>query len=200
MDELSEYFLSLQGTSRFRAISARKMDPTLVLLDLDGTLIGEPLDHRSSPSPYPFRPGLIGFLTLVQKLGYTLAIWSAAASSHVDEIHSQLKKLSSQLVFRFVWNGSKCDIADLVQASKKRKGFSVLKPLSKVWREFPEYHSLNTFILDNTPHTYSLNPLNAIPIPTFNPAMNSNDHGFQKILLYFLLHHPLSVLLKEKGN
>jgi hypothetical protein len=195
MDELSHYFLSLQATSSFHVLSQNTGNPRLLVLDIDGTLVGE----SNVPFQFPFRPGLLGFLTLVQKLGYHLAIWSAAHSTHVETICSRLNQLCSKIQFRFVWDGSKCDVAyDPANMHKKRRGFYFVKPLTKIWKEFPEYNVSNTFILDNTPHTYSLNPDNAIPIPTFNHTVDPDDHAFQKIILYLMVHHPLDSLVKEK--
>jgi hypothetical protein len=42
------------------------------------------------------------------------------------------------------------------------------KRLSKIYEMYPEYNELNTFILDDSPHTYRLNSVNAIPITTYD--------------------------------
>jgi len=130
-----------------------------IVLDLDGTLIGE--DYICA------RPHLGTFLAFCFEHFDTVNIWTAASQSWFDQCFRKiiLKHMpESNPQFHCVWFGDKC----------KRRYDSELnyhvtyKPLSRYWRAKSRgMTKCNTVILDNTPETYLHNYGNAVPVETY---------------------------------
>jgi len=145
------------------------MTKPLLILDLDGTLIG-----TGSP-PLP-RPGLQKFLKYAFD-HFEVALWTAAGESW-------LQYAMDSVLGDFLSSIDQCFIFMIYQTRKNKHH---IKPLNYVWDRFPTYNVNNTLIVDNNPKTYSHNPSSAIFIPTFSD--NIND-----IMLDFLRFHLMDCL------
>jgi len=138
-----------------------------LVLDMDGTLLDftkPPLSQSNRfsmfapPEPEPVaRPYLREFLQYVFKYFKKVSIWTAGTLSWYNKCFQ--KVLSSCIPegkgFDFVYT---------------RNHFAyvrVVKPLTLVYANSPEYNPLNTIIIDDNPNTYELNRKNAIGIKPF---------------------------------
>jgi len=65
-----------------------------VILDLDGTCIGDPRDDRGQIMVSP-RPGIHNFLRELRRRSHTLVLWTAASREWVREVKATFPKLFS---------------------------------------------------------------------------------------------------------
>jgi hypothetical protein len=136
----------------------------LLILDLDGTLVG------TGEPPLP-RPGLMPFLTYAFQ-HFEVALWTAADSSWLQYVlDNVLNEFLTSIGQNFIFTIYRISSLPVY-----------IKPLTYVWELFPEFNVNNTLIVDNTPITYSQNPNSGIFIPTFS----DNVHD---IMLNFLKKH-----------
>lgn len=138
-----------------------------IVLDLDGTLIGE--DYICA------RPHLAEFLAFCFEHFETVNIWTAASQSWYDQCFRKLLRKhmpAGKDTFHSVWFGEKC---------KRRYdtdlGYHITyKPLSRYWRaKSRRMTKFNTVIVDNTPETYMANYGNAVPIETYLGASRDSE-------------------------
>ena len=150
-----------QGANFFQRCLLACSSPKLLVCDMDGTLLGEPF-HFSSKQPAPFRPYIKEFFAEVERFGFDCAIWSAASDIHVYnavralDIHLGRKQSAH---FLFVWHKEHCLM--------NRRSNTILKPLERIYKMWPQFNATSTIILDNTPTTYECNPENGFPISTY---------------------------------
>jgi hypothetical protein len=143
-----------------------KTEDRLLILDLDGTLIGM---QSTLGLIYPRRK-LSEFFRECRALGFELAIWSAASPVWVEYMR---KKLFPNERFLFIWSEDHC-IWTLEDA-----GLCAVKFLYHVWRKSPQYHQRNTLIIDDNPDSYKYNYPNAIPIKGF---LRDDDNELDRVL------------------
>jgi hypothetical protein len=124
----------------------------LLILDLDGTLIG------TGMPPLP-RPGLIKFLKYAFR-HFEVALWTAGDESWLQyALDSVLGDFLSSIEQEFLF---------MIYRIGEHNQHTRTKPLTYVWSRMSNFNVNNTLIVDNTPTTYSLNPNNGIFIPTFS--------------------------------
>lgn len=137
------------------------MKPLLVL-DMDQTLI----DY------FEARPALKPFLRWAFR-HFEVAIWTHASRGWYQSIYTLilgpiLRDLSI-LDFVFVWTME--DTFPIIDH----------KPLSLVWKTFPDWHAGNTFFVDDRPENFTGNPQQCcFWIPPFSRG-NKNDEALLKM-------------------
>lgn len=149
--------------------TSRSADRTLLILDLDETLIYATetvLDRLPDFEVYGYyvyrRPYLAAFLESVQS-DFDLAVWSSASDPYVSAVAHNIFVDTSRL--HFVWGRSR---ATLRRTSMDGSGYMLdpgdhthyLKPLSKVKRM--GWRLERTLIIDDTPEKCVRNYGNAI--------------------------------------
>ena len=159
---------------------------SLIILDIDDTLVGS-----KGFVVWP-RPFLKDFFEFCFKNFRFVGIWSAAEREWITHINllifqpilKQLEKENEGLVcvFTFIFDREECVIDPFTYES--------IKPLGKLWKSFEsvDINKKNTLIVDDTPHTYSRNPGNAIPIPRMGgfTEIDSEDDEYLLLLIDFL--------------
>jgi phosphoglycolate phosphatase-like HAD superfamily hydrolase len=125
---------------------------TNIILDMDGTL----LDHDFTFTPIP-RAYLAEFLTFVFAHFERVSIWTAAGITWYERCYHHVLKqhVPEGKSFHFV---------------KTREDFDsekVVKPLTMIYAQYPEYNPENTLIVDDNYKTFSENLDNAIPVLSF---------------------------------
>lgn len=167
---------------------SRVTHPRHIVLDLDGTLIGE--DYICA------RPYLADFLAFCFDHFDTVNIWTAASRHWWDQCYDKFikKRMPKDKQFTLVWCGDRCK-------NKRDLDFAVTfryKPLSKYWRrKSSTMTKFNTVVVDNDPTTYMANRGNAIPVETY--LGSSKDIGLQQVMnvlvakIYYSLSHDLDV-------
>lgn len=123
-----------------------------VVLDMDGTLIGE--DHICA------RPYLREFFEFLFSEFETVTIWTSASKSWYQTVHAKFLKpnMPTDASFFQTWFNDKC--------KKDPDGFQY-KPLSKFFKKYKGFSRSNTVIIDNDPDNYFYDKGNAIPIETY---------------------------------
>jgi len=145
-----------------------------LILDLDGTLVSEDLEGKKEIRE---RPYLKEFLEFCFSTCKTVSIWSDSKSEWCQYIYYAFLKpnLKKENKFFFVYDESKCTLnqdvdlkfanGELFEFGKPISGY--VKKLQKLWKKHKGFTKENTFIVDDTPFTYSKNYGNAIPISTY---------------------------------
>jgi hypothetical protein len=136
------------------------------VLDVDGTLADNiPSEHfMVPPKPIP-RPGLREFLAFVFEEFECVIIWTAAKQMWYDKVYNVALKpnLPPGKDFHFV------------KTRDERVPYVVLKPLTEIYAQFPQYNSTNTLVVDDNPGTFKDNAENAILVPAFFYDLFSNN-------------------------
>jgi len=170
---------------------ARRSDKTLLILDLDETLIFASetmLDRAPDFQAYNYhvyrRPYLQEFLDSV-RLSFDLAVWSSASDAYVSLVVENL--FGDAFDLQFVWGRSR---ATLRRGSIDDDGYILdpwdhmhyLKPLSKVKRM--GWPLERVLIVDDTPEKCARNYGNAVhPRPYLGDA---GDEELRKLAPYLI--------------
>lgn len=117
-----------------------------LVLDLDGTLV-----HDGNP-----RPGLSQFLEFCFDNFKTVSIWTAADRSWWNFCWTEHML---QFDFDRVLSRKDCEFSLTSQ--------KIIKPLRKIWANYPDCTKFNTLLIDDTPIVAEENPRNLISIPMF---------------------------------
>ncbi len=151
-----------------------------IILDLDGTLIcGDGISVVLKPRPY-----LSEFLDYVFRKFDTVSIWTAATPEWFNHVYMTVlsRLLPPGRGFRFVWTRNKCRETKI----RKMVGHNLLeyltyiKPLEEVYGVYLDMNCSNTYIVDDTPDTYKLNFMNAIPILSYTGSIS--DLGLVQVI------------------
>lgn len=160
----------------------RSIDRTLLILDLDETLIYASEVALDRPSDFEVfgyhvyrRPFLAEFLEEVQR-DFDLAVWSSASDPYVAAVVDRIFPDPSKL--HFVWGRSR---ATLRRASTDGSGYMLdpwdhlhyLKPLTKVRRV--GWRLERVLIVDDTPEKCARNYGNAIYPRPFEGSLNDTE-------------------------
>ena len=134
-----------------------------IILDMDGTL-GDyiPASFEENPRrhfmhmPIP-RPGLRKFFAFVFAHYERVSIWTAASIEWFEffKLSVLLPNMPQGTSFHF----EKTRAMD--------EPYVALKPLSVIYKKFPDYNSSNTVIVDDNVETFKDNRENALHIPSF---------------------------------
>lgn len=160
------------------------MSKPLLILDLDGTLIG------TGTPPLP-RPGLRTFLKYVFH-HFEVALWTAA-----DE--NWLQYAMDTVLGEFLSSIDQCFVFIIYRIGPHK---NQIKPLSYIWSQFPKYNVNNTLIVDNNPITYSHNPASGIFIPTFSDSvydimLNLLQKHLVECMKYYQKHDRFPILIDK---
>jgi hypothetical protein len=134
-----------------------------IILDMDGTL-GDNIHSNFAENPFRYirivpipRPGLRKFLRFVFAHYERVSIWTAALPSWYNKFKQEvlLPNMPDGAEFHFE------------RTRIPGKAHTVLKPLSIIYAEYPEYNETNTTIVDDNVETFKDNRANAVHIPPF---------------------------------
>lgn len=145
----------------------RPTDKTLLILDLDETLIHATEMELAYPADFKLdryfvyqRPFLRAFIDEMKEY-FQLAVWSSASDDYVQAISDKIFTPDDQL--RFVWGRSRCtyrrnfEAANLRNYSDHYQYIKVLKKVKKLG-----FDLTRILIVDDTPHKAQANYGNAI--------------------------------------
>jgi alkylated DNA repair dioxygenase AlkB len=196
--------------------------PMLVVLDVDETLVYSRLVHshdqhdefhepdvrapnvdfyaRHGTDVYAVtkRPDVDVFLRrLHDDPAYDVAVWSASHHDYLHAVLAQLVPPHIRAAFKFVWDGRRCVRVSLRSEGGVMNGCDgrvrKVKHLRKVWhRRSNAYTRHSVWIVDDTPHTYSRNYGNALPIASFTgtPRECARDDALNLLWTDTLAAHP----------
>lgn len=180
---------TLQEVLELQALSERaqrnELDPLLLILDLDGTLVPESdLDLNGQDEVMP-RPFFFELIRTCVQLNITLGVWSNAGEGRVKQIVTSLFHRNN-IPLAFVFSSNKA----VRRLDKNGESYNA-KPLAKIWgknrigkvTQKCKWTRRNTLILDNTPSTYSQNRGNAIRIRTWEGYRQQRAIGKQDVEL-----------------
>lgn len=161
-----------------------------LILDLDGTLISEPLHSTTAPVA---RPGLSAFFQWVFQNFATVSIWTAASNQWFQWANRNilLPHMPPTAQFFRVWTQDRCTWILDFDPDSDRPVSQPLKKLSKFCKK--HHHGItrhNTVILEDTPSNCMKNHGNMILIKTLTeqePDLDSElikmKHWMQTTLL-----------------
>lgn len=143
----------------------------LIIFDIDNTLFDsvEYSEYKSSLEPdhrlihggikYKLyaRPFLKEFIKFCQKKFKHIAFWTHADGMWLDKFLKNILKVDIPFLFKY----------DISNATYLKDG-SKIKPLSKVFLEFPKFNKNNTIIIEDTPENCVENMENCIIVPEFS--------------------------------
>lgn len=154
-----------------------------MVMDIDGTLIGEYDDRTGQRRP---RPGIERFLSHATAMwgSSRMAVWTAASKGHMDASIALLKERVSKLSFAFTWHGNRCSLIPLNSARGEyyREDRAKEKRMSKIWDtkrlKSAGWRQHNTILLDNTARVARTCRGNLLLVNTFEGAGEKNEEDF----------------------
>lgn len=159
------------------------MDPCLLILDVDETLIyatefALSARHDFVVGPYYVhcRPGLKSFLLSCNKY-YRLAIWSSGSRDYIDQIIENIRP--AEVEFDFVWSRERC----VRRFNPETYSDYHVKDLKKVKRL--GYSLDRILVVDDTPQKLERHYGNLIKIPEFTGDLS--DECLHKLSVYLEL-------------
>ncbi|MCX5800585.1 MAG: HAD family hydrolase [Candidatus Eisenbacteria bacterium] len=173
------------------------MDPLLLILDLDNTLICTCEKPLSRPADFTFgeyhmykRPGLEAFLEACRGQ-FRVAVWTSATSSYAGCVISHLFPPGYDL--EFLWTRERCT----PRYNAETRELEYLKDLKKVRRS--GYRLERVLIVDDSPGVLQRSYSNVISI---RPFTGSADDAELEYLLPYLdrLSHLENVRVAEKRS
>lgn len=183
-------------------------DKTLVILDLDETLIFASmteLNRKADAMVFDYhiykRPYLEEFLEAI-KDDFLLAVWSSASDDYVEEVVKKI--IPTHISLEFVWGRSRCTYKRNIVINEygyyddtPSNHYHYTKPLKKIKRK--KYTLERVLIVDDTPHKSQDNFGNAIYPKEFKGETNDNE--LQQLAKYLhLLKDVPNVRRIEKRN
>lgn len=102
------------------------------------------------------RPGLHVFLENCSK-HFNIGIWSASSKTYIEGIMDGLQ--IKAIMYLTIDHVSRGKVRKICSTS-----YVIVKPLTTIWEQYPEYNATNTYVVDDVPETYSWNVTNAVPI------------------------------------
>lgn len=150
-----------RSLSLLNSIETRRIERTLVILDLNGVLIDRQYGKGLAPEEgiswkvgsflVYVRPGLNDFLTWLFE-NYDVAVWSSVKKFNVDQL---VKFIFDDEPYRFsklkfVWHQDMTDQEENPDPALRNVKPLFIKDLRKVWDAFPEYDHTNTILVDDT--------------------------------------------------
>jgi len=139
----------------------------LVIFDLDETLIFTQNDHILV-RPYAY--------TLISKLlkHVDVGIWSAGSEDYVmNVLRSRFEVFIPNFVF--IKTRNYCDFYEN----------SLIKPIQKIWNEYPKYNQSNTLIIEDTLSNCIFNRRNAIIVPKFKGNHDTVLNDIKSVIYQF---------------
>lgn len=182
-----------------------------LVLDIDGTLLAEPVPYNYT-NLYPYlRPGLEEFLDFVFSSCGAVGLWTAASRQHLESFLEAMDPTKSR-PWSFTWSGKLSYVRS--SSSSLYEGMHPMrhqvKKLRKIWQNNRLCRQLgytrhSTLIVDNTPEKCSCNYGNAIYVSTY---VEGHDDVLKTLVAYLqeLIHEHerfgqnASVLRREKRS
>jgi len=189
-------------------MKVKNIDKTLIVLDLDETLIhgkeealGRAADFKVFGYHIYKRPFLREFLERLQK-DFLLAIWSSASDEYVEAISERL--IDQTINWQFVWGRSKC----LYKRNRQIDGngyfhtdyenhYHYIKPLKKVKKL--GFHLNRILIIDDSPHKCQLNFGNAIYPKAFKGEIEDDELKYLIEYLKIFVDRPTVRNVEKRG-
>jgi hypothetical protein len=93
---------------------------------------------------------------------YDVAVWSSAKFFNIEQLIPLIFEPSVSSQLKFIFSQSQCMC---IMDKDAPKSNVLVKSLSRVWEEFPQYDSTNTYLIDNCKEKQQLNPPECQIIP-----------------------------------
>lgn len=173
---------------------------SVVVLDLDATLVnifgdvrnwievnGECRDDQCKrlidfriPTGFLWgtkRPNIEVFLQSCFRNFDVVGVWSAGNYEYVHEIVREVFKSRSP---DFIWTKEDC----VTCYHEDDETYVKSKPLSKLWKHFPNFDRKRTLLIDDAPDVCAQNPLNHVLVPPWEGTWDTlfKDDNVLKIL------------------
>ena len=172
------------------------MEPLLVILDIDETLIsGFEGQHPAGPQDFDFgryqlvvRPGLADFFAELSSFAQ-VAVWSSADKGYVEGVLPHIRPATLDL--RFVWSGEQCTR----RYDQEYREDYYIKNLSRV-----KSHPLSRMLMvDDTPQKLERNYSNLVRIPVFKGNRDDRALGLLARYLRTFVEVPDVRLVEKRG-
>lgn len=149
------------------------MDIEHLVLDLDGTLIGLNTKITHDVIEVTVRPYLKDFFDFVFSHFKTVSIWTAANVHWWNSAYEVLKEhMPVGAGFTRIWTHEDCTVDEQNCLYKPLEDF--VDDIAHLGADM-----YNTMIIDDTPHTYRANKINAIAIKPYN----GEEEDFQLVII-----------------
>ena len=132
------------------------------------------------------RPNLFQFITFLDQ-HFCLAIWTSAQPKTATQLVNALLPPQLRQRLLFVWNQTRCK-------KQKKSGPILVKPLGRVWKEYPIYGPNNTYILDDSPEKHNETtaamalhppPMDGLKTDSADPNNHARQQRFFEKLVQF---------------
>jgi len=180
------------------SLSQLKRKYDLIVFDIDSTLfdsldkddgtVSIKADHKLVHGGDHFkmyaRPYLENFIKFCQKNFKKIALWTHADKLWLKKFIDNILPNNTDLLFTY--HSSHAE-----EVVIPKKGEVKLKPLSKIYAEFPEFNSSNTIIIEDTEDNCLKNLKNCIIVPEF--SVKKHVDGEPDIVLPLLAKYLLKL-------
>ena len=179
------------------SISETLMPTKLLILNVHGTLldsslltephpnIGIRVTKKTTNRRFVFKPWMVEFLQRCFKF-FKVAFWGQKSSGYMGEVVREILPVVEHMEDPkplFVWSAKECRLIH-----KSDDGAKWGKPLTKVWKAWPQWNATNTIIVDHHAPRVECNPsANVIVPPSFyveNLKDLSEDNEYLKVKLW----------------
>ncbi len=166
------------------------MEPVLVILDLNGTLLHtthqrkDGYDYRTRYKYIFYRPGMWDFLKFLNDHSRVkLAVWTSCTSENAQTI---VKRVFYRIPLEFCFSREDC-------IEVPGPGYKTIKDLTRVWKRFPLWNKSNTIMIDDSADKLQEQPDNLIQVTEFIGEDRISDTALadlQKKLANLLHNRP----------
>lgn len=197
-----------------KIVNKKKKKFDLIVFDIDSTLfdsldkedgqVSIKPDHKLVHGGEHFkmyaRPYLDAFMKFCQKNFKRIALWTHADHLWLQKFIDNVLPNGVELLFKYHKDhGEEKEIGKEIPHSKipksilegKKSNTVKLKPLEKIYKEYPEFNSDNTLIIEDTEENCLENLKNCIIVPEFSVV--KHDKGDPDIVLPLLAKYLLKL-------
>lgn len=201
---LASVLLLICGVIELFVLLRKRIHPhKLLILDMNKLLVCRVYKPELDSKYFPYveeattlgrhytwkRPHLASFLEYAFE-HFDVAVWSSAWKQNVDRLCEFVftKEQRERLVFE--WDQSQCEeVIPHPDPTETKPLYE--KPLSRVWKEYPQYNSTNTLIFDDSPLKMRHNPPECVYAPSswtvmfpHDDALSCDGEIFEKLKLF----------------
>lgn len=203
-----------RSRSKGKKKTVKKKRFDLIVFDIDSTLfdsldkedgkVSVKADHKLTHGGEQFkmyaRPYLDAFIKFCQKNFKRIALWTHADRLWLQKFIDNVLPNGVELLFKYhSSHGEEKEIGKEIPQSKvpksvldgKKSNTVRLKPLEKIYKEYPEFNSDNTLIIEDTEENCIENLKNCIIVPEFSVV--KHDKGDPDIVLPLLAKYLLKL-------
>ena len=181
----------------------------LIVFDIDSTLfdsidkedgkVSTKADHKLTHGGEYFkmyaRPHLTSFMQFCQKYFKRIALWTHADRLWLKKFIENVLPDGVELLFKYhSSHGEEKSISKKGEESKTVR----LKPLRKIYKEFPQFNSDNTIIIEDTEENCLENLKNCIIVPEFSIIKHEKESP--DLVLPLLARYLLKLQTGEVKN